>query len=131
MGLLPLLASITIDRSSLGTSVSPAHSNFNLLNGSQNAHKKSTVFITTYKNTTAKKKISGKCILGALLPLHHYLLLQEHFPDNESNNSHRTENCVLRSQPSSPFSQFPFILDSKALNPLFLSTMLQIVRVDQ
>lgn len=38
-------------------------------------HKKSTVFITTYKNTTAKKKISGKCILGALLPLHHYLLL--------------------------------------------------------
>ena len=34
-------------------------------------HKKSTVFITTYKNTTAKKKISGKCILGALLHLHH------------------------------------------------------------
>ena len=32
-------------------------------------HKKSTVFITTYKNTTAKKKIPGKCILRALLHL--------------------------------------------------------------
>lgn len=29
--------------------------------------KKSTVFITTYKNTTAKKEISGKCTLRTLL----------------------------------------------------------------
>lgn len=33
------------------------------------SQKKSTVFITTYKNTRAKKKISGKCILRALLHL--------------------------------------------------------------
>lgn len=42
----------------------------------------------------------------------------------------KQKTMFWRSQPSSPFSQFPFILNSKALNLSFQSTMLQMVRVD-